>query len=78
MFIDKEEMFVLILRVDFLEMENKKLGNKIVHTSNQLAVLERTLQNMQSLHFAEVLRTVKPALSLYRGGDLELLLFVLL
>ncbi|KAK9528838.1 hypothetical protein VZT92_012977 [Zoarces viviparus] len=37
-------------RVDFLEMENKKLGNKILHMSNQLAVLERTLQ---SLHFAE-------------------------
>ncbi|XP_040015432.1 coiled-coil domain-containing protein 30 [Xiphias gladius] len=45
-------------RVDFLEMENKKLGNKIVHTSNQLAVLERTLQNMQSLHFAEELKKI--------------------
>ncbi|XP_028431192.1 coiled-coil domain-containing protein 30 isoform X3 [Perca flavescens] len=41
-------------RVDFLEMENKKLGNKILHMSKQLAVLERGLQNMQSLHFAEV------------------------
>ncbi|XP_044073763.1 coiled-coil domain-containing protein 30 isoform X2 [Siniperca chuatsi] len=41
-------------RVDFLEMENKKLGNKILHMSNQLAVLERSLQNMQSLHFADV------------------------
>ncbi|XP_027135426.1 coiled-coil domain-containing protein 30 isoform X2 [Larimichthys crocea] len=41
-------------RVDFLELENKKLGNKILHMSNQLAVLERSLQNMQSLHFAEV------------------------
>ncbi|KAM6947903.1 coiled-coil domain-containing protein 30 [Lycodopsis pacificus] len=40
-------------RVDFLEMENKKLGNKILHMSNQLAVLERTLQ---SLHFAEELK----------------------
>ncbi|XP_056220642.1 coiled-coil domain-containing protein 30 [Seriola aureovittata] len=45
-------------RVDFLEMENKKLGNKILHMSNQLAVLERTLQNMQSLHFAEELKKI--------------------
>ncbi|XP_018556141.1 paramyosin isoform X2 [Lates calcarifer] len=43
-------------RVDFLEMENKKLGNKILHMSNQLAVLERTLQNLQSPHFAEELK----------------------
>ncbi|GAA6235430.1 centrosomal protein of 135 kDa-like isoform X1 [Lates japonicus] len=43
-------------RVDFLEMENKKLGNKILHMSHQLAVLERTLQNLQSLHFAEELK----------------------
>ncbi|XP_028261011.1 coiled-coil domain-containing protein 30 isoform X2 [Parambassis ranga] len=42
-------------RVDFLEMENKKLGNKIFHMSNQLAVLQRRLQNMQSLHFAQKL-----------------------
>ncbi|KAF3856173.1 hypothetical protein F7725_016896, partial [Dissostichus mawsoni] len=40
-------------RVDFLEMENKKLGNRILHMTNQLAVLERSLQNMRSLHFAE-------------------------
>ncbi|XP_026204831.1 coiled-coil domain-containing protein 30 isoform X2 [Anabas testudineus] len=45
-------------RVDFLEMENKKLGNKILHMCNQLAVLERTLQNMQSLHFAEELKKI--------------------
>ncbi|KAG7244735.1 hypothetical protein INR49_029754 [Caranx melampygus] len=45
-------------RVDFLEMENKKLGNKILHMSSQLAVLERTLQNMQSFHFAEELKKV--------------------
>ncbi|KAL3058827.1 hypothetical protein OYC64_010884 [Pagothenia borchgrevinki] len=37
-------------RVDFLEMENKKLGNRILHMTNQLAVLER------SLHFAEELK----------------------
>ncbi|XP_042262866.1 coiled-coil domain-containing protein 30 isoform X3 [Thunnus maccoyii] len=43
-------------RVDFLEMENKKLGNKILHMSNQLAALERTLQNTQSLHFTEELK----------------------
>ncbi|XP_029286622.1 coiled-coil domain-containing protein 30 isoform X9 [Cottoperca gobio] len=44
-------------RVDFLEMENEKLGKKILHMSNQLAFLERSLQNMQSLHFAEVTGT---------------------
>uniref|UniRef100_A0A8C9XMA4 Coiled-coil domain containing 30 n=1 Tax=Sander lucioperca TaxID=283035 RepID=A0A8C9XMA4_SANLU len=41
-------------RVDFLEMENKKLRNKILNMSKQLAVLERALQNMQSFQFAEV------------------------
>lgn len=56
---DQERVLVFILRVDFLEMENKKLGNKILRMCNQLAVLERTLQNMQSLHFAEVLGTIK-------------------
>ncbi|XP_073324890.1 uncharacterized protein [Pagrus major] len=45
-------------RVDFLEMENKKLGNKILYMSNQLAVLERSLQNKQSLHFAEELKKI--------------------
>lgn len=53
-------------------MENKKLGNRILHMSNQLAVVERSLQNMQSLHFAEV-----PGMStssLYTAYDLELLL----
>ncbi|KAL6111949.1 ccdc30 [Pungitius sinensis] len=40
-------------RVDFLEMENKKLGNKIVHMSNQQAGLKRNMQKMQPLHFAE-------------------------
>ncbi|XP_071751396.2 uncharacterized protein LOC139908553 isoform X1 [Centroberyx gerrardi] len=45
-------------RVDFLEMENKRLGNKILQMSNQLAVLERTLQNMRSLHFAEELKKI--------------------
>lgn len=52
------KMFVLISRVDFLEMENKKLGNKILHMSKQLAVLERSLQNMQSLHLAEELKKI--------------------
>nr|XP_020453797.1 coiled-coil domain-containing protein 30-like isoform X2 [Monopterus albus] len=47
-------------RVDFLEMENKKLVNKTLHMSNQLAVLDRTLQNMQSLHFAEELKKIYP------------------
>lgn len=77
MFTDKGRMFVLILRVDFLETENKKLGNKLLHLSNQLAVLERTLQNMQSLQFAEVLGIFKPASSLNTGYDLELLFLLL-
>ncbi|XP_075997200.1 uncharacterized protein LOC142991090 isoform X2 [Genypterus blacodes] len=47
-----------LARVDFLEMENKKLGNKILHLSNQLSVLERSLQNLHSLHFAEELKRV--------------------
>ncbi|XP_036957050.1 coiled-coil domain-containing protein 30 isoform X3 [Acanthopagrus latus] len=45
-------------RVDFLEMENKKLGNKILHMSSQQAILERSLQNMQSFHFAEELKKI--------------------
>lgn len=44
----------LISRVEFLEMENKKLGSKILHATNQLTVLERRLQNRQSPHFTEV------------------------
>lgn len=51
-------MFVLVLRVEFLEMENKKLGNQIFQMSNQLFVLERSLQNAQLLHFAEVSLTL--------------------
>lgn len=43
-------------RVEFLEMENKKLGSQIFQMSNQLAVLERSLQNTQLLHFAEKLK----------------------
>ncbi|KAM8756408.1 coiled-coil domain-containing protein 30 isoform 3-T3 [Acanthopagrus schlegelii] len=45
-------------RVDFLEMENKKLGNKILRMSSQQAILERSLQNMQSFHFAEELKKI--------------------
>ncbi|XP_029989962.1 coiled-coil domain-containing protein 30 [Sphaeramia orbicularis] len=45
-------------RVDFLETENKKLGNKILHMSKQMAVLERTLHSMQSLHFTEELKKI--------------------
>lgn len=47
-------MFVLILRVELLELENKKLGNQISQMSNQLAVLEFSLQKTELLHFAEV------------------------
>ncbi|KAM9361304.1 coiled-coil domain-containing protein 30 [Symphorus nematophorus] len=52
-------------RVDFLEMENKKLANKILHMSNQLAVLERSLQNMQSLHFAEELKKISNPIQVF-------------
>ncbi|KAM9813823.1 uncharacterized protein ACB057_003640 [Neosynchiropus ocellatus] len=34
-------------RVDFLELENKNLGNKILHMSDQLSALERRLQSLQ-------------------------------
>ncbi|CAM9298475.1 unnamed protein product [Lampetra planeri] len=49
-------------RVDFLEMENKKLGDKILHMSHQLAALERTLHKVQSsqpteVHFSYFIRT---------------------
>ncbi|XP_037633075.1 coiled-coil domain-containing protein 30 isoform X2 [Sebastes umbrosus] len=54
-------------RVDFLEMENKKLGNKILHMSHQLAVLERSLQNMQSLHFAEELKKTSNIMQVYKS-----------
>ncbi|XP_063329054.1 coiled-coil domain-containing protein 30 isoform X2 [Pelmatolapia mariae] len=40
-------------RVELLELENKKLGNQISQMSNQLAVLEFSLQKTQLLHFAE-------------------------
>ncbi|XP_038551715.1 coiled-coil domain-containing protein 30 isoform X5 [Micropterus salmoides] len=45
-------------RVDFLETENKELRNKILHMSNRIAVPEQSLQNMQSLHFAEELKKI--------------------
>ncbi|XP_059185064.1 coiled-coil domain-containing protein 30 [Centropristis striata] len=54
-------------RVDFLEMENKKLRNKILNMSNQLAVLERSLQNMQSLHFAEELKKTSNLLQVFKS-----------
>ncbi len=77
MFTDKEEMFVFMSRLDFLEMENKKLRNKVLHMSNQTAFLERSLQNMKSLHFAEVPGTVKSTSSLYKDYDLKLFLSLL-
>ncbi|KAL3978377.1 hydroxycarboxylic acid receptor 2/3 [Sarotherodon galilaeus] len=43
-------------RVELLELENKKLGNQISQMSNQLAVLEFSLQKTQLLHFAEKLK----------------------
>ncbi|XP_069391708.1 coiled-coil domain-containing protein 30 isoform X2 [Paralichthys olivaceus] len=45
-------------RADFLEVENKKLGEKIIHMSNQLSVLERILQSQQSRHFAEEMKKI--------------------
>ncbi|XP_078025446.1 coiled-coil domain-containing protein 30 isoform X2 [Epinephelus lanceolatus] len=54
-------------RVDFLEMENKKLGNRILHMSNQLAVVERSLQNMQSLHFAEELKKTSNLMQVFKS-----------
>ncbi|MEQ2261165.1 hypothetical protein XENORESO_006636, partial [Xenotaenia resolanae] len=43
-------------RVEYLEAENKTLGNKMLQMSHQIATLERRLQNMQSLQFAEELQ----------------------
>ncbi|XP_054866420.1 coiled-coil domain-containing protein 30 [Amphiprion ocellaris] len=54
-------------RVDFLEMENKKLENKIFHMSNQLAVLERSLQNIHSLQFAEELKKISNHLQVFKS-----------
>ncbi|XP_029948687.1 coiled-coil domain-containing protein 30 isoform X1 [Salarias fasciatus] len=45
-------------RVDFLEVENKKLGNKVLQLSDQLGVLQRSQQNRRSLHFAEELKKI--------------------
>lgn len=45
---------VLISRVGFLEEENRKQEDRMLQLSNQLALLERTLRNVQSLHCAEV------------------------
>lgn len=52
-------VFVSISRVDYLETENKALGNKVLQMSNQISTLERKLQNMQFMHFAEVNVTIK-------------------
>ncbi|XP_022065507.2 coiled-coil domain-containing protein 30 isoform X2 [Acanthochromis polyacanthus] len=54
-------------RVDFLEAENKKLENKIFHMSNQLAVLERSLQNIHSLQFAEELKKISNHLQVFKS-----------
>ncbi|XP_075881513.1 coiled-coil domain-containing protein 30 isoform X3 [Nelusetta ayraudi] len=43
-------------RVDFLDMENRKLAKKVLHVSSQLAVLERRLQNRPSAKSAEELK----------------------
>ncbi|XP_060925163.1 coiled-coil domain-containing protein 30 [Limanda limanda] len=41
-------------RVHFLEVENKKLGEKLIHVSNQLSALERAVQSQQSHPLAEI------------------------
>ncbi|XP_014854062.1 PREDICTED: coiled-coil domain-containing protein 30-like [Poecilia mexicana] len=43
-------------RVQYLETENKNLGNKVLQMSNQISTLERKLQNMQFMHFTEELQ----------------------
>ncbi|XP_047437886.1 coiled-coil domain-containing protein 30 isoform X2 [Mugil cephalus] len=58
-------------RVDFLEMENKKLGNKIFHMANQLATLERSLQNLQSLHFVEELKRMSTHRKVFTSVPLQ-------
>ncbi|XP_053171524.1 coiled-coil domain-containing protein 30 [Scomber japonicus] len=58
-------------RVDFLETENKKLRNKILHMSNQLAALDRTLQNIQSLHFAEELKKISNPQQIFTSLPLQ-------
>lgn len=69
-------MFVLILRVELLELENKKLGNQISQMSNQLAVLEFSLQKTELLHFAEVpLVLINYAFILYTCSMLFYVLF---
>ncbi|CAN9512073.1 unnamed protein product [Ophioblennius macclurei] len=45
-------------RVDFLEVENKKLGNKVFQLSNQLGVLQRSLPNKNSFYFNEELKKI--------------------
>lgn len=53
-------------------MENKKLENKLLLMSNQTAILERSLQNVHSLNFAEVL--VHGSVCLTRDKNLSLIL----
>lgn len=43
-------------RVNFMEVENKKLEAKTLEMSNQTAVLQRALWNLHSLHSAEELK----------------------
>ncbi|XP_034548630.1 coiled-coil domain-containing protein 30 isoform X2 [Notolabrus celidotus] len=59
-------------RVDFLEIENKKLGNKILHMSNQLTVLERSLQKVQSLHLNEELKKTSNPMQVLKSLRLQI------
>ncbi|XP_065810805.1 coiled-coil domain-containing protein 30 isoform X5 [Labrus bergylta] len=58
-------------RVDFLEMENKKLGNKILQMSNQLIALERSLQILKSPHLTEELKKRRNSMHVIKSLHLE-------
>lgn len=45
---------ISLLRVKFLELENKQLQDKTLKLASQIGVLERALRNLQSVCNAEV------------------------
>ncbi|KAM4613744.1 coiled-coil domain-containing protein 30 [Polymixia lowei] len=58
-------------RVDFLELENKNLENKILQMSNQLAALERTLRNIQPLYSPEEVKKMSSLQNVLTSGPLQ-------
>uniref|UniRef100_UPI0037E74B79 coiled-coil domain-containing protein 30 n=1 Tax=Semicossyphus pulcher TaxID=241346 RepID=UPI0037E74B79 len=58
-------------RLDFLEMENKKLRNKILNMSKQLTVMERSLQNVQSLQLTEELKKRSNPIQVFQSLPLQ-------